>query len=83
MIKNGIQIYDEMGRWLNLKKHTKFGKVFFWFGLLFFMSGVAFNQRLGVITEGPEILSTFSIPLIILGIILIVISNFFRNKNSN
>lgn len=64
-----------------MKKQTMFGKVIFWIGLLFFMLGMAFNKTLGLKTDGPEEFSTFSIPSIILGIILIVISNFFRNKN--
>ena len=64
-----------------MKKHTKFGKVIFWLGFLFAILGLAFNEKLGAITDGPEFFSTFSIPSIIIGIILIVISNFLKSKN--
>lgn len=65
-----------------MKNHTKFGKVIFWIGFLFFMLGIAFNERISLIADGPEVFSTFSTPSIIIGIILIIISNFFKNKNN-
>lgn len=64
-----------------MKKHTKIGKIFFWFGFLFFISGMAFNQTIGVIKDGPEALSSFSMPSIISGLILIIVSNFFKRKD--
>ncbi len=64
-----------------MKKHTRFGKVIFWLGFPFFMLGITFNKTLGAIVDSQEVFSIFSIPSIIIGIILIVISNFFKNKN--
>ncbi|WP_080874519.1 hypothetical protein [Oceanobacillus timonensis] len=63
-----------------MKKHTKLGKRIFWAGFLFTMLGIAFNKSIGTITDGPEILSTFSVPSIIIGIIIVITSNFFTNK---
>lgn len=64
-----------------MKKHSPLGKVIFWLGFLLFVLGIAFNDSLGWIADGPKILSSFSIPSIITGVILIIISNFFKNGN--
>ena len=64
-----------------MKKHSKFGKVVFWFGYLLLMLGFMFNERIGVLAEDiPEVLYPFSLPSIIIGAILIIISNFFKKK---
>ncbi|RDW15123.1 hypothetical protein [Oceanobacillus chungangensis] len=64
-----------------MKKHTKFGKIIGWLGFLFFMLGFAFNERIGVMVEDiPEVYYPFSLPSIIIGIILLVISNFFKKR---
>ena len=65
-----------------MKKHTKLGKSIFWLGFLFFITGMMFNERIGTITDGPEVFSTFSLPLLITGIIIVLISNFFTNKKA-
>ncbi|SFL45672.1 hypothetical protein SAMN04487943_101647 [Gracilibacillus orientalis] len=60
-----------------MKKHTPFGKVIFWLGFLLFILGSAFNETLGIITNAPESFYSFSISAIIIGIILLIISNVF------
>ncbi|MEH7239482.1 hypothetical protein [Bacillus sp. JJ1562] len=65
-----------------MKKHTKFGKVIGWLGFLFFISGFFFFSESGVSAgDIPEVFYSFSLPSIIIGIILIAMSNFFKNKN--
>lgn len=65
-----------------MKKHSKLGKVVFWFGLLFFILGWMFNEEIGILAEDiPEVFYPFSLPAIIIGIITIFISNFFKKKN--
>ncbi|RLL48434.1 hypothetical protein D8M04_04015 [Oceanobacillus piezotolerans] len=65
-----------------MKKHTKFGKVIGWLGFLFFISGLFFFSESGVMAEDiPEFFYPFALPSIIIGVILLVISNFFRKKN--
>jgi hypothetical protein len=64
-----------------MKKHTTFGKVIGWLGFLFFMLGFTFNGKIGVISDAPENLAALSVPGIIIGIVLMIISNFFRRKN--
>ncbi|SES07304.1 hypothetical protein SAMN05518872_10421 [Psychrobacillus sp. OK032] len=45
--------------------------------------GFSFNQTIGI-ADTPEPYSTFSIPLIVIGIILGVVSNFYKkSKESN
>lgn len=65
-----------------MKKHTKFGKVIGWLGFLLFMLGFMFNESIGVLAEDiPEDFYPFALPSIIIGIILLLLSNFFRKKN--
>jgi len=63
-----------------MKKHTQFGKVIFWLGFFLFVLGVFFNERVGTITD-PQIFSSFSLPAILTGIVLLVISNFFIKES--
>jgi len=60
-----------------MKNHSKFGKVFFWFGFLLFILGFMFNEEIGVLAED---FYPFSLPAIIIGITIIIISNFFKKK---
>lgn len=65
-----------------MKKHTKFGKVIGWLGFLFFISGLLFFSESGVLAEDiPEVFYPFALTSIIIGVILLVLSNFFRKKN--
>jgi len=66
-----------------MKKHTKFGKVIGWLGFLIFMSGLLFSES-GVMAEDiPEYFYPFALPSTIIGIILLLLSNFFRKKKSS
>ncbi|ASN05421.1 hypothetical protein [Virgibacillus necropolis] len=63
------------------KKHSKLGKVIGWLGFLFFISGLLFFSESGVMAEDiPEVFYPLALPSIIIGIILLVISNFFKKK---
>ncbi|WP_345240608.1 hypothetical protein [Pontibacillus salipaludis] len=56
------------------------GKVLAYVGLWVFAAGFAFSDLLGI--EGtPELLETLSIPLMVIGVLMLVSSNFFRLKN--
>ncbi|WP_062052217.1 hypothetical protein [Bacillus sp. JCM 19034] len=63
-----------------MKKHTNVGKVIYWLGFVLFILGFAFNDMIGMITNGPEIFSNLSIPAFIGGIVLLICSNFFTKK---
>ncbi len=62
----------------SMKKHTLFGKVIFWLGFLIFIAGFIFNESIGTIQDVPASVYSLSIPAIIIGIILIIISNVFK-----
>ncbi|KGP91275.1 hypothetical protein N780_08790 [Pontibacillus chungwhensis BH030062] len=56
------------------------GKVLAYVGLWVFAAGFAFSDLLGI--EGtPELLETLSIPLMVVGVLMLVSSNFFRIKH--
>ncbi|WP_430787185.1 hypothetical protein VBD025_15780 [Virgibacillus flavescens] len=61
------------------KKHTKLGKVIVWIGFLFFMSGFFIVTDLAG-EDTPEAFYPFAMPSIIIGIILLIASNFFKKK---
>ncbi len=63
-----------------MKKHTKLGKVIYWLGFLLFILGIGFHEKVGIITDSPVVFSTFSLPAIIIGIILLFISNFSKKR---
>lgn len=71
------------GWWLNIsKKHTTLGKIISWLGFLLSIIGLMFNEGIGILAEDiPETFYPFSLPLIIIGIILLLVSNFFKKKN--
>ncbi|WML44280.1 hypothetical protein [Neobacillus sp. PS3-40] len=59
-------------------KFTKLGKVMAFIGIWIFASGAAF-KTLAV----SEPYSTLSIPLMIVGILLLIASNFFKDRRNN
>jgi glycopeptide antibiotics resistance protein len=63
-----------------LKRYNKIGKILFYLGTLLMAVGFSFNQTIGI-ADTPEPYATFSIPLIIIGIILGVASNFYKKSN--
>ncbi|WP_456276366.1 hypothetical protein [Bacillus sp. AK128] len=66
-----------------MKNHTKIGKVIYWLGFLVFMFGIMFNEHIGILGEESSEFSSYSIPAIIIGIVLIVITNFFKKSSGN
>ncbi|MFD1849319.1 hypothetical protein D8M05_15925 [Oceanobacillus bengalensis] len=62
-----------------MKKHNRTGKLLYFIGILLFAIGFTLNQTIGII-EAPEPYTSFSIPLIVIGIILLVASNFFKSS---
>lgn len=64
-----------------MKKNKK-GKALFFVGIWLCAFGFAFNHALGIINDIPKLLSTLSIPLLIVGIILLVTSNFYKRQSS-
>ncbi|MFC4025508.1 hypothetical protein ACFOUV_17135 [Oceanobacillus longus] len=63
-----------------LKKHNRIGKILANIGIYLFAIGFALNPTLGV-PDIPEPYSSFSVPLIVIGIVLSVTSNFSRKKD--
>ena len=62
-----------------LKKHNKVGRVLCFIGTFLSAFGIAFE----IIKDTPEPFSTFSMPLIIIGVILLIASNFFKGSKEN
>jgi hypothetical protein len=65
-----------------LKRHNKIGKFLFYIGILLSVVGFSFNQTIGI-TDTPEPYATLSVPLIVIGIILLVVSNFYKKSKEN
>lgn len=59
-----------------MKKHNKKGKVLFFIGIWLNAIGLALALVEGI----PEPFPTFSIPLIIIGVILLISSNFYKRS---
>ncbi len=60
--------------------HTTVGKVIFWVGFTLFILGFGFNKNFGIINDVPEIYGTLSLPAIILGVVLLLLSNFYKKS---
>ncbi len=63
-----------------LNRFNRTGKVIAFIGLLVFAFGIAFNETISGISGTPESLAASSIPLIVIGIIMMITSNFFKRK---
>ncbi|GAA0493871.1 hypothetical protein GCM10008986_20450 [Salinibacillus aidingensis] len=59
-----------------MKKHNKMGRVLFFIGTFLSAFGIAFE----IIKDAPEPFSAFSMPLIIIGVILLIASNFYKGS---
>lgn len=57
-----------------MKKHNKTGRLLYYFGTYISAFGIA----LELVEDTPEPLSVIAMPLIIIGVILLIASNFFR-----
>ncbi|MBA2174847.1 hypothetical protein H0266_08075 [Halobacillus locisalis] len=64
------------------KRKTTTGKWLAYLGLWIFAAGFAFSEIIGI--EGtPDLLASASIPLIVIGILMLIISNFFKEERSD
>ncbi|ASF40692.1 hypothetical protein CEH05_16645 [Halobacillus halophilus] len=64
------------------KRKTTAGKWLVYVGLWIFAAGFAFSEFNGM--EGkPDFLELASVPLIIIGLLMIILSNFFNKKASD
>ena len=62
-----------------LKRFTRTGKVLTFIGTWAAAFGVVFNKKIGI-SDTPDSLAALSIPLIVIGIFLLMTSNFFKRK---
>lgn len=69
--KRGVQ--------MSLKRFNRKGKMIAFIGIWIAAIGFAFNKTIGV-SGTPDSLGSLSIPLIVIGILLLIASNFFRIK---
>ncbi len=61
------------------KRQTTTGKWLAYLGLWIFAAGFAFSEIIGI--EGtPSLLRSASIPMIVIGILMLIISNFFNEE---
>ena len=65
---------------MTIKKYTKVGNIIFYIGLLVFIFGLSMNEDIGWKKYYPEDYTTYSMPIMILGVVIIVGTNFFRKK---
>lgn len=62
-----------------MKKHNGRGRFLYVVGIFISAFGIAFE----LLEDTPESLSIIAMPLIIIGVILLIASNFFREKKGN
>ncbi|WP_218144064.1 hypothetical protein [Lentibacillus persicus] len=78
----------EKGKFLNKgarermssKKFNITGKIIAFIGMWAFAFGIALNKTISSITGIPEPYVSFSIPLIVIGILLLITSNLFKRN---
>ncbi|WP_077622639.1 hypothetical protein [Sediminibacillus massiliensis] len=63
-----------------MKKHNVFGKIIFWLGFFLFILGVSVNGTVGIVKDAPDIVSYYSLPALIVGVLLLLISNGFKKE---
>lgn len=71
--------HQKGGSRVTLKKHNKIGRVLFYLGTFLSAFGIAFKN----IDDLPETFSAYSITLIIIGVILLIASNFFKERKES
>ncbi|SFE28240.1 hypothetical protein SAMN05216238_1126 [Lentibacillus persicus] len=57
-----------------MKKHNNMGRSLYYIGTFLSAFGIAFE----LLEDAPDSLSVIAMPLIIIGVILLIASNFFR-----
>lgn len=60
-----------------MRKHNKIGRSLYFIGIFF----SAFGLALILIEDTPKSLSVIGMPLIIIGVTILIASNFFRKNN--
>ena len=63
-----------------LKRFNRTGKMIAFIGIWVFAFGIAFNETIAGISGTPDSLAALSIPLIVIGVIMMITSNFFKRK---
>ncbi|WP_164667240.1 hypothetical protein [Virgibacillus doumboii] len=63
-----------------LKRFNRTGKVIAFIGMWVFAFGIAFNKTIAGISGTPDSLAALSIPLIVIGIVMLITANFFKRK---
>ncbi|GAA0611157.1 hypothetical protein GCM10009001_30510 [Virgibacillus siamensis] len=64
-----------------LSKFNRKGKICAFIGIWTAAFGIAFNRSIGI-SDIPDLLASFSIPLIVIGILLLILSNFFKRNRA-
>ncbi|WP_068672153.1 hypothetical protein [Oceanobacillus sp. Castelsardo] len=62
-----------------MKKHNKTGRLLYYTGTYISAFGIAFE----LVEDTPDPLSIIAMPLIIIGVVLLIVSNFFRKDNKD
>ncbi|MEN1969067.1 hypothetical protein WMZ97_13455 [Lentibacillus sp. N15] len=77
--RNDEEFYQLESKMVVLKmgKHNKTSKWIFTIGIFLFALGFAFNHG----TDTTESYTYFSKPLIVLGLIVVIVSNFLKTKS--
>lgn len=60
-----------------MSKRNRTGKMVLSIGFISFICGLMFNKRFGL-EDTPEFLETLSLPLIVVGVIMLILSNFLK-----
>ena len=64
------------------KGKTTIGKWLAYLGLWIFAAGFAFSEIINGTDGMPSLLESASIPMMVIGVLMIITSNFFRKKSS-
>ncbi|ASN06768.1 hypothetical protein [Virgibacillus necropolis] len=63
-----------------IKKYTKAGNIIFYIGLLVFVFGLSMNEDIGWKKYYPEHYTSYSLPIMLAGVAIVIVTNFFRKK---
>ncbi|SET71970.1 hypothetical protein SAMN05421676_10766 [Salinibacillus kushneri] len=63
-----------------MHKYTRTGNIIFWTGIVIFVIGAAMHEN---ITGAPEPYTSFARPVMIAGVVVVFLTNFFRKKRED
>ncbi|ASK61008.1 hypothetical protein CFK37_01665 [Virgibacillus phasianinus] len=63
-----------------IKKYTRAGNIIFYIGLIVFIFGLSMNENIGWKKFYPEHYTSYSTPIMIVGVVIVIVTNFFRKK---